>query len=90
MTEEKFVAYFYGASTDDVNLAEAMQRARCTYGIHLDMNAGHTGSSSTARARRARSARSAAPSSAAGRRRATCSTCPAGASGGGGCSATWG
>jgi len=43
MTEEKFVAYFYGASTDDVNLAEAMQRARCTYGIHLDMNAGHTG-----------------------------------------------
>jgi hypothetical protein len=43
MTEEKFVAYFYGASTDDVHLAEAMQRARCAYGIHLDMNAGHTG-----------------------------------------------
>ncbi len=43
MTEEKFVAYFYGASTDHVNLAEAMQRARCVYGIHLDMNAGHTG-----------------------------------------------
>ncbi|MBN2193957.1 MAG: hypothetical protein JW751_14165 [Polyangiaceae bacterium] len=43
MTEERFIAYFYGASTDDKNLAQAMQRTRCAYGIHLDMNAGHTG-----------------------------------------------
>ncbi len=43
MTEEGFVAYFYGASTDDVHLAEVMRRTRCQYGIHLDMNAGHTG-----------------------------------------------
>ncbi len=43
MTNEGFVAYFYGASTDDVHLLEVMRRARCRYGIHLDMNAGHTG-----------------------------------------------
>lgn len=43
MTEEGFIAYFYGASTDDQHLADAMLRARCAYGIHLDMNAGHTG-----------------------------------------------
>ena len=43
MTKEKFIAYFYGASTDDQHLLEAMKRARCQYAIHLDMNAGHTG-----------------------------------------------
>ena len=43
MTNEGFVAYFYGASTDDKHLAEVMRRTRCRYGIHLDMNAGHTG-----------------------------------------------
>lgn len=43
MTRENFVGYFYGASVDPDVLALAMQRARCTYGVHLDMNAGHTG-----------------------------------------------
>ena len=43
MTRENFVAYLYGSSIDADHLALAMQRARCTYGIHLDMNPGHTG-----------------------------------------------
>jgi hypothetical protein len=43
MTKEGFVGYFYGSSIDPDVLALAMQRARCTYGIHLDMNPGHTG-----------------------------------------------
>jgi hypothetical protein len=43
MTKEGFVAYFYGASIDPDVLGLAMLRARCTYGIHLDMNPGHTG-----------------------------------------------
>lgn len=43
MTKEGFVGYFYGSSVDPDVLALAMQRARCTYGIHLDMNPGHTG-----------------------------------------------
>lgn len=42
-TKEGFVAYFYGASIDADHLALAMQRVRCVYGIHLDMNPGHTG-----------------------------------------------
>lgn len=42
-TKEGFVAYLYGASIDADHLAHAMQRARCVYGIHLDMNPGHTG-----------------------------------------------
>lgn len=43
LTKENFVAYLYGSSVDADRLALAMQRARCVYGIHLDMNAGHTG-----------------------------------------------
>jgi hypothetical protein len=43
LTKEGFVAYFYGSSVDADRLALAMQRARCVYGIHLDMNPGHTG-----------------------------------------------
>jgi hypothetical protein len=43
MTKEGHVAYFYGSSTDAERLTMALTRARCTYGIHLDMNAGHTG-----------------------------------------------
>lgn len=43
LTKEGFVAYLYGASIDADHLTFAMQRARCTYGIHLDMNPGHTG-----------------------------------------------
>jgi hypothetical protein len=42
-TREGFVAYFYSPGIDPDRLAEAMRRVRCTYGIHLDMNAGHTG-----------------------------------------------
>jgi hypothetical protein len=43
MTKEGFVGYFYGASVDPDVLGLAMKRARCNYGIHLDMNPGHTG-----------------------------------------------
>jgi hypothetical protein len=43
MTTEGFVGYFYGGSVDPDVLALAMQRAHCSYGVHLDMNAGHTG-----------------------------------------------
>jgi hypothetical protein len=43
MTRDGFIGYFYGASVDPDVLAVAMVRARCVYGIHLDMNAGHTG-----------------------------------------------
>ncbi|HLV20182.1 MAG TPA: hypothetical protein VKZ49_04850 [Polyangiaceae bacterium] len=43
LTEEGFVAYFYAASVDPPQLSLAMRRARCQYGVHLDMNAGHTG-----------------------------------------------
>ena len=42
-TAEGFIAYLYGTSVDADHLALAMQRARCAYGIHLDMNPGHTG-----------------------------------------------
>lgn len=42
-TEEGFIAYFYSPSIDPDRLGAAMRRVRCTYGIHLDMNAGHTG-----------------------------------------------
>jgi hypothetical protein len=43
LTRERFVAYFYGAGIAAEVLAQAMIRARCTFGIHLDMNVGHTG-----------------------------------------------
>ncbi|HET9958540.1 MAG TPA: hypothetical protein VFQ61_28795 [Polyangiaceae bacterium] len=43
MTKEGFVGYFYGANLDPDVLALSMKKARCTYGVHLDMNAGHTG-----------------------------------------------
>jgi len=43
MTKEGFIGYFYGSSVDPDVLALAMQRARCNYGVHLDMNPGHTG-----------------------------------------------
>ncbi len=42
-TEDDFVAYFYGNEIDVKPLAQAMVQARCKYGIHLDMNPGHTG-----------------------------------------------
>jgi hypothetical protein len=43
LTSDDFVAYLYGVSIDADHLALAMQRARCVYGMHLDMNPGHTG-----------------------------------------------
>jgi hypothetical protein len=42
-TREGFVGYFYGASVDPDVLGAAMLRAHCRYGVHLDMNPGHTG-----------------------------------------------
>ncbi|MDQ2644093.1 MAG: hypothetical protein M3020_09780 [Myxococcota bacterium] len=42
-TREGFVGYFYGASVDPDVLGAAMVRAHCRYGVHLDMNPGHTG-----------------------------------------------
>jgi hypothetical protein len=43
LTREGFVAYFYGTQIDHVHLGRAMLAVRCDYGVHLDMNQGHTG-----------------------------------------------
>ncbi len=43
LTKEKFVAYFYGADLDPEGLAQTMIQTRCSFGIALDMNAGHSG-----------------------------------------------
>ncbi|NUP11019.1 MAG: hypothetical protein HOW73_33650 [Polyangiaceae bacterium] len=43
LTKEKFVGYFYGADLSPEALAQAMIQARCSYGLALDMNAGHAG-----------------------------------------------
>jgi hypothetical protein len=43
LTKEGLLAYFYGSRVDHLLLAKAMIAARCDYGMHLDMNAGHTG-----------------------------------------------
>jgi hypothetical protein len=43
LTEDNFAAYFYGARADVEHLEQAMTAARCAYGMHLDMNPGHTG-----------------------------------------------
>lgn len=43
LTNDGLVAYFYGAKVDAENLAKAMLAVRCSYGLHLDMNQGHTG-----------------------------------------------
>ncbi len=43
LTKESFVAYFYGADLSPEALAQAMLQTRCSYGIALDMNAGHSG-----------------------------------------------
>lgn len=42
-TNQAYIAYFYSPSVDPDRLADAMLRAGCSYGFHLDMNAGHTG-----------------------------------------------
>jgi hypothetical protein len=43
LTQDHFIAYFYGARADVEHLERAMRVARCSYAIHLDMNPGHTG-----------------------------------------------
>jgi len=43
LTRERFVAYFYATQIDHVHLGRTMIAARCDYGLHLDMNQGHTG-----------------------------------------------
>lgn len=43
LTKEGFIEYFYGTKIDHVHLGRAMIAARCDYGVHLDMNQGHTG-----------------------------------------------
>lgn len=43
LTRERFIAYFYGADISPDALAQAMIQARCSFGLALDMNAGHSG-----------------------------------------------
>lgn len=43
LTRESFVVYFWGLSLSHLALAEAMRAAHCSYGLHLDMNPGHSG-----------------------------------------------
>jgi hypothetical protein len=43
ITKENFVAYFFGADMSPESLGRGMVAARCKEGVHLDMNAGHTG-----------------------------------------------
>jgi hypothetical protein len=43
LTRDKFVAYFYGNDVSPEALAQAMISAHCSYGLALDMNAGHSG-----------------------------------------------
>src|SRR5262249_40879339 len=43
LTKENFVGYFYGADISADVLAQAMLLARCTFGVHLDMNPGLAG-----------------------------------------------
>jgi hypothetical protein len=43
LTSEGFVGYFYSSSIAAEDLAQGMLDARCSFGIHLDMNPGHAG-----------------------------------------------
>jgi hypothetical protein len=43
LTEEGYMGYFYSLGITPQGLGRAMRAARCAYGIHLDMNAGHAG-----------------------------------------------
>jgi len=43
LTKENFVGYFWGNDISADVLANAMLAARCAFGLHLDMNAGHAG-----------------------------------------------
>ncbi len=42
-TVEGHVAFFWGNGLTEVSLGEAMLAARCSYGLHLDMNGANTG-----------------------------------------------
>jgi hypothetical protein len=43
LTREGFAGYFYSTSISAEDLGHAMLAARCSFGIHLDMNVGHAG-----------------------------------------------
>ena len=43
LTQEGFVGYFYGSELSPEALGQAMIQARCSHGVALDMNAGHSG-----------------------------------------------
>ncbi len=43
LTKEGFVGYFYSMSISPEDLGRGMLAARCSFGIHLDMNPGHSG-----------------------------------------------
>jgi hypothetical protein len=43
LTKDQFIGYFYSASISAEDLAQSMLLARCSFGIHLDMNPGHAG-----------------------------------------------
>jgi hypothetical protein len=43
LTKEGFVGYFYSTNISAEDLAHGMLAARCSFGIHLDMNPGHAG-----------------------------------------------
>jgi hypothetical protein len=43
LTKERFVGYFYSMSISAEDLARGMLATRCSFGIHLDMNPGHSG-----------------------------------------------
>jgi hypothetical protein len=43
LTRDGFAGYFYSSSISAEDLAQGMLAARCSFGIHLDMNAGHAG-----------------------------------------------
>ncbi len=43
LTVEGYMGYFYSLGITPEGLGRAMKAARCSYGIHLDMNAGHAG-----------------------------------------------
>ncbi len=43
LTRDGFAGYFYSSSISAEDLAQGMLAARCSFGIHLDMNVGHAG-----------------------------------------------
>lgn len=43
LTQDGFIGYFYASFASADRLGAAMRQAHCQYGIHLDMNPGHTG-----------------------------------------------